>query len=69
MEEAVCTVADGLVAINAARTDDAERGLLHLHDTALDGAGVSTQDDVGMALDEEGVLHVSCGMIFSEIHG
>ena len=53
MEEAVCAGGDGLIAIDATRTDDADGGrelavlVVHaLHDAGLHGRGVRTQQDV-----------------------
>ena len=68
VEEAVCTVADSLVTVYTARSDDADWGLARLHHAALYATGVCAQDDVGVCLDEECVLHVACGMILGEVH-
>ena len=62
------TIADGFVAIDASWADDADGWLLHLHHTALYGTGVGAKDNVRMALDEEGVLHVACRMVFGKVH-
>ena len=69
MEEAVGTGADGLVAIDATRADDADGRLLFLHHACLHAGGVGTQDDVGVCLDEEGVLHIASRMVVGEVHG
>ena len=80
VEEAVCAGGDGLVTIDATRTDDADGGrelavlVVHtLHDASLHAGGVRAQQDVlrdliGMLADEEGVLHVAGGMVGSEVH-
>ena len=67
MEEAVGAGRDGLVAIHAARADDADGGLGVLHDAALHRRGVGAQEHVGVALYEECVLHVARGMVFSKV--
>lgn len=74
------TGCDGLVAIDATRTDDADGsrqlavlGMHLLHHSGLNGRGVGAEQDVlgdivGMLADEESVLHVTGWMVGSEIH-
>ena len=69
MEEAVCTSGDGFVSIDASRANHSNRGLCGLHHAALHGTGVCAEDDVRLACDEEGVLHVACGVVGGEVHG
>ena len=74
MEESVCTVTDGLIAIYASRTEHADRRLCRFHNTALHTRGVCAQDDAVryvfcVVFNEERVLHVACRMIFGKIHG
>ena len=70
VEDAVGSGADGLVAEDASRGDDADGRLLSFHHTHLDGRGVRTQGDILFAfllLDEESVLHVAGGMVRREV--
>ena len=67
MEDAVGAVGDRLVAEDAARTDHADRRPLALHRAHLDRRGVRAQQDVGVLLDEERVLHVACGVLGREV--
>ena len=68
MEEAMCTGRDGLVAVYAAGTDDTDGGLVLLHHAGLHATGVAAQDNVGVALDEEGVLHIARRMVVGKVH-
>ena len=68
MEEAVGARRDGFVAIDAAGADDADGRLLLLHHAALHAGSVGAKDDVGMALDEECVLHVTCRVVVGKVH-
>ena len=67
VEDAVCAGGDGLVAEHAARADDADGRLLLLHRAHLQGGGMRAQRDVGLLVDEEGVLHVAGGMLLREV--
>ena len=52
-------------AVYAAGGDDADRRLLYLHGSRLYGRGLRAQQDV--IRDVEGILRVSCGVIFRNI--
>ena len=74
MEKGMGAIADGFVSEHASGTDDSDRRLLLLHDTALNRTGVRTEDDVVLyffvvlvVLDEECVLHVSCRVVGCEV--
>ena len=69
MEEAVRTIGDSLVSIDTSRTDDADGRLLLFHHTGLYGWGMCAKQYIGVVLDEEGVLHVTGGMILGEVQG
>ena len=68
VEEAVGAGADGLVAVHAAGAYHADGWLRRFHHAALHRAGVRAQHDVGVLLDEEGVLHVAGRMVGCEVH-
>ena len=59
--------ADRLIAEDAARHDHPEWRLAALHFPHLDGTGMGAQQEVGIPLDEEGVLHVPGRVLFREI--
>ena len=68
MEEAVCAVADGLVAVHTSGSDDADGRLRGLHHAALHATCVCTKDNVGVCLNKECILHVTRGVVFGEVH-
>ena len=82
MEEAEALVRDGLVAVDAARRDHAERRRLVLHHADLHGRGVGAEEDAAgrrvvgagraagggvRALDPERVLHVARRVLGAEV--
>ena len=75
MEDTVGAGRDGLVAEHAARGDDADGRLVGLHHANLHTRGVGAQQhirglvDIGLLVDEEGVLHVAGGMVEREVQG
>lgn len=72
MENAMGASRDGLVAEDPTRGDDADGGLVVLHDTDLDGRGMGAQSDGLFAilfLDEESILHIACGVVGREVEG
>ena len=69
VEDAVRAVRNGLVAEHTARADDADGRFLTLHRADLDRRGVRAQQDVGVLLDEERVLHVARGVFGREVQG
>lgn len=64
----MCAGRDGFVAIYSSWADDSDWRLLLLHYAALHGTCVSSEDDVWARFNEEGVLHIACGMIVGEVH-
>src|SRR5690554_6918742 len=69
MEETVCAVGDRLVPVNPTRADDANRWFRFLHYARLHGRGVRAQHNLRIVLNEEGILHVSRGMIVCKVKG
>ncbi len=67
VENAVRTRADGLVAEHATGHDHPQWRLTPLHFPNLHRAGVGAEQQIGVALDEKGVLHVPCRMLFGKI--
>src|SRR6201991_432792 len=67
MKEAMCTGADGLIAIYPSRTDDPDRGFLLFHGTCLYTAGMCAQQPVGLLMNIERILHIPGGMIFGQV--
>ena len=67
MEEAVCTVGDRLVAIDTPWADDADRRLGGEHRAGLHRGGVGTKERTWDILHEEGILHITCRMVFGEV--
>jgi len=65
MEEDVRSAADGLVAVDGARCDDADGRLVGFHHAELGVGGVCAEEQVGV--DVEGVLHVAGGMVGREV--
>ena len=69
VEEAVGTGADSLVAVYAARAENADRWLMSLHVMCLIVGGMTAQEHIlgyviiVALLDEEGILHVTGWMI------
>ena len=73
MEETVCACRYRLVAVDAARTDDAYWRLRVLHDASLNARRMRTQQNilgnvVRMLAYEECVLHVASRMVGSKVH-
>ncbi len=64
MEQRRVGSVNGVRAINAAGADDADGGLLHLHDARLNGRGLGAEQN--LVRDVEGVLRVACRVIKSE---
>lgn len=69
VENAVRTVGDGFVAEDPAGAYYPDRRFLRLHGAYLNGAGVGTEQDVGVFFDEERILHVACRMFRREVQG
>ncbi len=67
VEDAVGAGGDDLVAEDTARADDADGRLPFLHGAHLQRGSVRAQGDVGLLLDEEGVLHVAGGVLLREV--
>ena len=75
MEDAVGASRDSLVAEHTARGDDADGRLVGFHHADLHARGVGAQQhirglvDIGLLADEEGVLHVTSGVVEREVQG
>ncbi len=69
MEEVVRLVGDVLVAVHAARRDDAERGAVGEERAHLHGRGVRAEQERFVALQEVRVLHVARRVVVGEAEG
>ena len=67
MEKTVGPCRNGFISIYSSRTDYADRGSSVFHNPALDGRRVGSEQNIGSAVYEESVLHVSGRMIGSKI--
>ena len=67
VENTVRPIRDSLVSEHSAGADNADRGLLVLHSAHLDRAGVRSEQDIGVLLNEEGVLHIPRRVLRREV--
>ena len=65
MEENVGSGADGLIAVDGAGGDDADRGFVGFHHAELGIGGMGAEEHVFG--DVKGVLHVPCRMVWRKV--